>query len=44
MPKDIGFDYMETLVEEISDAECITWTEAYEFFGAMCDKVIMEKW
>ena len=25
MPKDIGFDYMESLVEEISDAEEITW-------------------
>lgn len=41
MPKDIGFDYMESLVEEISDAEEITWTEAYEYFGSLVDKVIM---
>ena len=41
MPKDAGFDYMETLVEEISDAESITWSAAYEFFGLLCDEVVM---
>ena len=41
MPKDIGFDYMESLVDEISDAEEITWTEAYEYFGSLVDRVIM---
>ena len=41
MPKDAGFDYMETLVEEISDAEGITWSAAYEFFGLLCDEVVM---
>ena len=30
MPKDIGFDYMESIVDEIMDAESVTWTEAYE--------------
>ena len=44
MPKDIGFDYMESIVDEIMDAESVTWTEAYEFFGSLCDRVIMEKY
>jgi hypothetical protein len=42
MPKDIGFDYMESVVDEIMDMEEITWTEAYEYFGSLCDRVIME--
>lgn len=41
MPKDIGFDFMEDLVQEISDTEEITWTEAYDYFGSLCDRVVM---
>ena len=44
MPKDIGFDLMETIVDEIMDAESVTWTEAYEYFGSLVDRVIMEKY
>ena len=32
MPKDIGFDFMETVVDEIADNENVTWTEAYDYF------------
>ena len=42
MPKDIGFDYMETIVDKIMDAESVTWTEAYDYFGSLVDKVIMD--
>ena len=37
MPKDIGFEYMESIVDEIMENENVSWTQAYEFFGSMCD-------
>ena len=43
MPKDIGFDLMETIVDEICDNENVTWTEAYDYFGFLVDSVIMGK-
>jgi hypothetical protein len=44
MPKDIGFECMESLVDAIMELESITWTEAYEYFGSLVDRVIMEKY
>lgn len=41
MPKDVGFDYMETIVDEIVDNENVTWTEAYDYFGSLVDRVVM---
>ena len=41
MPKDIGFDFMESIVDEIAENENVTWTEAYEYFGSLVDRVIM---
>lgn len=40
LPKDIGFDFMENLVNEIEDEEKLSWSEAYELFGEMVDYVI----
>jgi hypothetical protein len=40
LPKDIGFDFMENLVNEIEDNENMSWSEAYELFGEMVDYVI----
>ena len=40
LPKDIGFDFMENLVNEIEDEENMSWSEAYELFGEMVDYVI----
>ena len=37
MPKDIGFEYMESVVDEIMENENLSWTQAYELFGSMCD-------
>ena len=37
MPKDIGFEYMESIVDEIMENENLSWTQAYELFGSMCD-------
>ena len=44
MPKDIGFEFMESIVDEIMESESVTWTEAYEYFGSLVDRVIMEKY
>ena len=41
MPKDIGFDFMETVVDEIADNENVTWTEAYDYFCSLVDRVVM---
>ena len=41
MPKDIGFEFMESIVDEIMESESVTWTEAYEYFGSLVDRVIM---
>ena len=40
LPKDVGFDFMENLVNEIEDNENMSWSEAYELFGEMVDYVI----
>ena len=44
MPKDIGFEYMESVVDEIMEEEKVSWTVAYEIFGSMCDSIVMEKY
>ena len=38
LPKDIGFDYMETVVAELEDELEISWTEAYELFGKIVER------
>jgi hypothetical protein len=32
LPKDVGFDYMETVVAEMEEELEISWTEAYKLF------------
>ena len=44
MPKDMGFNYMEVILDEMVESECITWSEAYEFFASLVDRAIMEKY
>jgi hypothetical protein len=44
MPKDMGFNYMEVILDEMVESESITWSEAYEFFASLVDRVIMEKY
>ena len=39
MPKDIGFDYMETIISNMED-EGLTFTEAYDLFNELVDFVI----
>ena len=39
MPKDIGFDYMETIISNMED-EGLTFTEAYDLFNELGDFVI----
>ena len=41
MPKDIGFDLMETIVDDIMENENVTWTEAYDYFGSLVDRIVM---
>lgn len=38
LPKDIGFDLMETILSEMED-DGMSFSEAYETFGAMVDYV-----
>ena len=44
MPKDMGFNYMEVILDEMVESESITWSEAYEFFASLVDRAIMEKY
>ncbi len=39
MPKDIGFDFMETVVDEMMEELEISWTEAYELFYDLTETV-----
>ena len=38
LPKDVGFDYMETIVAEMEDEFNISWTDAYEMFCELVDE------
>ena len=38
LPKDIGFDMMESILAEMED-DGMTFTEAYDLFGEMVDYV-----
>ncbi len=40
MPKDIGFEYMEVILDEMAE-DGMSWSEAYELFGAMVDYVVV---
>jgi len=39
MPKDMGFEYMEVILDEMVE-DGMSWSEAYEAFGAMVDYVV----
>lgn len=39
MPKDMGFEYMEVILDRMVD-EGRTWSEAYELFGELVDFVV----
>mgnify|MGYP006291677779 CR=1 FL=1 len=38
LPKDVGFDYMETIVAEIEEEFNVSWTDAYAMFGELVDE------
>jgi hypothetical protein len=38
LPKDVGFDYMETIVAEIEEEFNVSWTDAYTMFGELVDE------
>ena len=38
LPKDVGFDYMETIVAELEDEFNISWSDAYKMFGELVDE------
>ena len=40
MPKDMGFEYMEVILDEMVE-DGMSWSEAYETFGAMVDYVVV---
>lgn len=44
LPKDIGFEYMESLVAEIEEEEKVSWTVAYEMFCKMVDELTLVRY
>ena len=38
LPKDVGFDYMETIVAEIEEEFNVSWTDAYSMFCELVDE------
>ena len=38
LPKDVGFDYMETIVAEIEEEFNVSWSDAYKMFGELVDE------